>query len=100
MHRPAAAERSPIGKAGHGPERQLDHVVIELRGREREVVHAVDDQDRDQRADRADQLPRHHPDQRECRQDGQLRQRVKEQIGSEHPVVASSIHHGNGGSLS
>ena len=46
------------GIAGQRPERQLNHVVIELGGGVVEVVQPVEDQHRDQRAGSADQRPR------------------------------------------
>ena len=79
-------ERGVEGIAGQRPERQLDDVVIELGRRVLEVVQAVDDQDRDQRAARADQRQRRHPDQREGGDDRGLRQRVVGSVGAEHPV--------------
>ena len=73
---PAAAGAPAMERvAGERPERQLDDVVIELGGGEMEVVQAVDDQHRDQRAARADQRQRGRPDQREGRDHRDLRQR-------------------------
>ena len=85
MRHAAAAQRRPVGEAGQRPERQLDHVVIELRSGESEVVQAVDDQ-------HATSAPIGPTSGRAIAQTTakaamtlSLRQRVVEQIGSEQP---------------
>src|SRR5262249_36191322 len=55
------------GVAGARPQRQLDHVVIELGGGEMEVVHAVENEDGDERADGSDQRARGQPIRRKGR---------------------------------
>ena len=74
------------GVAGERPERQLDDVVIELGGGVMEVVQAIEDQDGDQRADRADQRTRGQPDQRERGDHRELRQRVIGGVEPDQPV--------------
>ncbi len=79
----APAPQSGVeGVAGDRPERQLDHVVIELGRGEMEVVQAVQKEDGDEGADGADQRTRGRPDRREGRDHRDLRQRV---IGGIHP---------------
>ena len=63
MAEASALERGMKGVAGERPERQLDHVVIELHRRVLKIMHAVDDQDGDQRAGGADQRPRRGEDE-------------------------------------
>jgi len=46
-----ATQRGVKCKAGERPERQLDDIVIELDGREIEVLHSVDDKNRKERAE-------------------------------------------------
>ncbi len=82
----AALERQVEGVARHRPERQLDDVVIELHRCELEIVKAVDNQHRDQRAQRADQRPRGGEDQRKSDDHGRLRQRVIGGVGARSPV--------------
>ena len=75
--------------------------MIELGRGEVEVVQAVEDQERDQRAGGADQRPRHRPDRGEGRDHRDLGQRVIEQVADRTAArVASTSHHGSGGSLS
>ena len=71
-------------EAGERPERQLDHVVIELGGAEIEIVHAVDDQDRGQRAGCADQRPRRQPHRHESDDHHDLAERIDGGVGAEH----------------
>jgi hypothetical protein len=75
-------ERDP----GQRPERQLDHVVIELRGGEIEIMQPVNDQHRDQRTERPDQPPRQHPDQAERRHHRDLGHQIEGRVGSEQPI--------------
>ena len=82
----AALEAGMEGVTGQRPERQLDHVVIELGGGVMKVVQAVDDQDRGQRAARADERQRGHPHRRQGADHRELRQRVIGGVASDHPV--------------
>ena len=82
----AALERGMESVAGQRPERQLDHVVIELHRRVLEVMHAVDDQHGKERAGRADQRPRRRPHRDEGDDHRHLRQRVIGGVGAERPV--------------
>ena len=88
------------GVAGQRPERQLDHVVIELGRRVMEVVQAIDDQDRDQRAARADERQRRQPDRRESGDHRNLRQRIVSDSTPTSRQTSSISHQGSGGSLS
>ncbi len=72
--------------AGQRPERQLDHVVIELHRRVLEVMHAVDDQHGNQRAGRSDQRPCRRPHRDEGYDHRRLRQRVIGSVDAERPV--------------
>ena len=72
----AAAQGRMEGVAGERPERQLDHVVIELGGGEVEVMQAVENEDATSAPTRADQRTRGQPDQREGADHRDLRQRV------------------------
>ena len=72
----AAAQRAMKGKAGQRPERQLDHVVVELGGGVVEVVQAIENEHRDQRAEHAHQRPRQCEDAGEGRHHRHLRQQV------------------------
>ena len=83
---PAAPEPGMEGETGERPERQLDHVVIELGGGEIEVVHTVDDQDRDQRPERADERARGLPHEDEGDDDDRLGEGVIGGIDAKHPV--------------
>ena len=76
MRHAAVPQGRMEGVAGERPQRQLDHVVIELGGREVEVVQAVENEDCDQRANGADQRTRGQPDHREGADHRDLRQRV------------------------
>ena len=74
------------GVAGERPQRQLDHVVIELGGGVMEVVQAIDDEHGDQRADGADQRTRGQPDRRKGADHRELRQRVVGGVVAHEPV--------------
>ena len=74
------------GVAGERPQRQLDHVVIELGGGEMEVVHAVENEDGDERADGAHQRASGQPNHRKGRHHRDLRQRVVGGVDPDHPV--------------
>jgi len=86
MEQPPAAQRPMKGKAGQRPERQLNHVVIEFRRGEMQVMQAIDDEQSEQGAQRPDQRPRRRPNRGERRQHAGLRQRVKEHVAAEQPV--------------
>ena len=83
---PAAPEPGMEGETSERPERQLDYVVIELGGGEIEVVHAVDDQDRDQRPERANERARGLPHEDEGDDDDRLGEGVIGGIDAKHPV--------------
>ena len=74
------------GETGERPERQLDYVVIELGGGEIEVVHTVDDQDCDQRPERANERARGLPHEDEGDDDDRLGEGVIGGIDAKHPV--------------
>ena len=60
--------------------------MIELHRRVLEVMHAVDDQHRNERAGRPDQRPRRRPHRDEGDDHHRLRQRVIGGVGAERPV--------------
>ena len=60
--------------------------MIELGGGEIEVVHAVDDEDRDQRAERANERACGLPHEDEGDDDGGLGEGVVSGVDAEHPV--------------
>ena len=68
----AAFERRMKRVACERPERQLNHIVIELGGRVMKVVQPVDDKDRNKSTDLTDQRPCRPPDQREGADHGEL----------------------------
>ena len=76
MQHAAAAQGGMEGVAGERPERQLDHVVIELGGGVVEVMQAVENEDGNQRANGADERTRGQPHHREGPDHRDLRQRV------------------------
>ena len=59
MPDPSAPQSAMQGKSGERPERQLNDVVVELRGCVIEIVQAIDNQHRCQRSRRADDGPGH-----------------------------------------
>ena len=73
MTEPATPERGMEAVTGQRPERQLNDVVIEFYGRVLEIMHAVDDEHRDQRSCCPDHPARRHKDQREGDDDDGLR---------------------------
>ena len=82
----AALEPGMKGPSGERPERQLDHVVIELGGGVVEVMQPVDDQDRHQRAARADERQRGPPHDGKGRDDRDLRHDIVGGVDSDQPV--------------
>ena len=86
MAEASALERGMKRVAGQRPERQLNDVVIEFHRRVLEIMHAVDDQDGNERADRADQRPRRGKDQGKGDHHRGLRQRVIGGVGAEQPM--------------
>ena len=86
MAQPAVPQSGVEGETGERPERQLADIVIELGGAEIEIVHAVDDQDRGQRAGCADQRPRRQPHRHESDDHGDLAERIDGGIGAEQLV--------------
>ena len=82
----AGAQRAVEREAGERPERQLDHVVIELGGGEIEIVQPVDDQHGDERAGRPDQPPRQGPHQREGGEHRDLADQVVDRVDPERLI--------------
>ena len=85
MQHPPATQRRVKGEAGERPERQLDDVVVEFRGGEMQVVLAVDDQQRNERAYRPDQRSRHRPQRGKGGDHRDLRERIEEHVAAEQP---------------
>ena len=81
-----ALERCVESVAGQRPERQLDHVVIELHRGVLEVMHAVDDQHGDQCSGRSNERPCRRPHRDEGYDHHRLRQRVIGGVGTERPM--------------
>src|SRR5499427_7296375 len=83
---PPAAQRAMEGKAGERPERELDHVVIELGRGEIEIVQAVDDQHGGERTGGADEPPRQNPHQRKGGEHRDLGNQVVDRVDPDQPI--------------
>ncbi len=86
MAEASALERGMKGVARQRPKRQLGDVVIELHRRVLKVVHAVDDEDGNERTGGADERACRGEDQGKGDHHAGLRQRVIGNIRAEQPV--------------
>ena len=82
----AGLQRAEICQTGQRPERKLNDVVIEFHRREIEIMHAVDDQHRDERAGRADDRQRRHIDKSKTRADDELGEEIIGEVAPDQPV--------------
>ena len=57
MAEPSAAQTPVQGVAGQRPERQLDDIMVKFGGGVAEIMQAIDNQHRDQGAERPGQRP-------------------------------------------